>query len=169
MSLLSSVAIAPSTFALQNTEKWRTIIQAPDRREEKECSDPPALEADFPNLYESNGKVGTSDFARCLDGNKQPLEPCSSKQVVEKDEKEKDLIYMKLKEMALKFSDPSSSGCVEDTRVMSVANLKLKGILDEQTTSEEKKYEIPAYSSDYPSVIAQVLLVNYSASSVICL
>ncbi|KAM7526543.1 hypothetical protein LguiA_016445 [Lonicera macranthoides] len=155
MSLLSSVAIAPSTFALQNTEKWRTIIQAPDRREEKERFDPPALEADFPNLYKSNGKVGTSDFARCLDGNRQPLEPCSNKQVVEKDEK--DLIYMKLKEMALKFSDPSSSGCVEDTPDMRVANLKLKGILNEQTTSEEKKDEIPAYSSDYPSVVDKLI------------
>lgn len=160
MSLLSSLAVAPSTSAPQKTTKWRTLfrsIPSPQRGEENEGFDPPVSNVDFAHSYKSNGNLDTSDIVTCFSGNNQLSETYLDKRAVEEDEK--NLIYMKLKEMALNRErlDLSLMGRVEDTAIVNDVNLEKKGIPERQTISEEKLEVLPLTSPDYPSVIAQVL------------
>ncbi|THG06013.1 hypothetical protein TEA_021331 [Camellia sinensis var. sinensis] len=157
MSLLSSLAVASSTFSPQNTTKWRTLSQAPpshDRKEEIEGLMLPALEVDFPYFYDGNG-LGSSDVATHLDRNNHPLEDCLVKQVVEKEE---DLIYMKLKELALnrQRSDPPLMD-VEDIATVNGVHSRHKGLSEAQTNSEERNGQSLINSFDYPSVISQLM------------
>ncbi|XP_059668085.1 uncharacterized protein LOC132313370 isoform X2 [Cornus florida] len=149
LCLLSASAVAPSTSAPQNTTKWRTLFQAPqspDRRNESESFRLPSEEVSGYS-YNSNGSLGSSD------GNNQPLEVCLEKQVVEKDEK--DLIYMKLKELALNRESSNSSlsmtGSLEDTVAVNDMHLDLEA----QKISQEKNEESLVNSFDYPSIISQ--------------
>ncbi|CAL5420395.1 unnamed protein product [Camellia sinensis] len=157
MSLLSSLAVASSTFSPQNTTKWRTLSQAPpshDRKEEIEGLMLPALEVDFPYFYDGNG-LGSSDVTTHLDRNNHPLEDCLVKQVVEKEE---DLIYMKLKELALnrQRSDPPLMD-VEDIATVNGVHSRHKGLSEAQTNSEERNGQSLINSFDYPSVISQLM------------
>lgn len=92
-----------------------------------------------------------SDDLVVRDANNHLVEDCSSKQTVEKEE---ELIYIKLKELALyrKCSDLSLQAAKNDVIVNdNVEQLKA------QTNSEERNEKGPVSSSDYASVVAQVL------------
>ena len=151
MSLLSCRAIASSTVPPRNATQWRTLFQAPpshDRKEEGDGIKPPAFEVEIPHSSKSNGS-SSSDIATCPDSKIHPLENCLDKQVVEKEE---DLIYMKLKELALsrERSDLPLSD-VEDSAVTGQETLS-----EARTNLEEKNEESLVSSCDYPSIIAQV-------------
>ncbi|KAK9291069.1 hypothetical protein L1049_009256 [Liquidambar formosana] len=160
ISLLSSLAVAPSISVPQNTEKWRTLFRAipsPDKRESDEGFKPSASEVGFVSSKQSNGKLVSSDVTPSLDGDNEPLEADLDKQVLENDEK--DLIFMKLKELALNRErlDASLTGYVEDTAVMNDVHLEEEGLVEAQMVSEEKNEESPVLSSDLQSVIAQLI------------
>ncbi|XP_057512962.1 uncharacterized protein LOC130795021 [Actinidia eriantha] len=156
MSLLSCRAIASSTVPPRNATQWRTLFQAPpshDRKEEGDGIKPPAFEVEIPHSSKSSKSNGSSssDIATCLDSNIHPLENCLDKQVVEKEE---DLIYMKLKELALsrERSDLPLSD-VEDSAVTGQEAFSEAA----RTNSEEKNEESLVSSCDYPSIIAQLI------------
>ncbi|KAL5550714.1 hypothetical protein UlMin_000890 [Ulmus minor] len=120
MSLLASVVVAPGKYVPQNTMKWRTISQAiPSRKTKDEVEEfaPPAFEAGLSN--HSSQKSDSTD----LDGE---LEAQLDVKVCQ--QSEKDLIYMKLKELALKQDSSSQSqnlsmsGDSKDTAVTNDTN-----------------------------------------------
>ncbi|KAA8517474.1 hypothetical protein F0562_017767 [Nyssa sinensis] len=158
MSLLSSLAVAPSTFAPQNTAKWRTLFQtlpSPDMREESEGFKLPNLEVDFSYSYKPNGKLGSSDVAPCIDENNQPLEA----HLGQKEKDEEDLIYTKLKELALnrECSGSRLTGGVEETAVANDVHMDHQCFLEPHTISEEKNEENLINSFDYPFIITQLI------------
>lgn len=160
LSLLSSLAIAPSTPIPQNTAKWRAMNRAlpsSDRREGNEDFEYPPLEVDASRSRKPNGELGFSDAALFLDDSHQTLEDCSPKIVAENDER--DLIYMKLKELALSRdrSDSTCTGGEEETAVVNDVSLKNKAVLEEQMIREEKNEPFPANSSEHPDVIAKLI------------
>lgn len=138
------MAIAPSTFAPQNSAKWRALLQAPpsqDRVKEIE----PFNRRDF--------EVGWGPLdGATFNANNQALEHSFEKQ-----EKQEDLIYMKLKELALNrersglpLADVEDSAAVNDLH-------SGQGLSDAQTNSERINGECLINSWEYPSVVAQVL------------
>ncbi|KAG5531943.1 hypothetical protein RHGRI_026523 [Rhododendron griersonianum] len=147
-SLLSSMAIAPSTFAPQNSTKWRALFQAPpsqDRvKEIEEPFKPRAFEAGWRPL----------DGAK-LDANNHALEDSFEKQAVEKPE---DLIYLKLKELVLnrERSDPPLAD-IQDSVAVNELHSGQDGLSDAQTNSEGISEESLINSLEYPSVVAQLV------------
>lgn len=156
ISKLSAMAVAPSSYVPQNTKKWRTLFQPislPDGREVGQDLNPLAAEFVFPDSIQLNMKYDSSDVALCLNRDNNSLEDLSRTQAVEED----DLIYLKLKELALNSENlnPSPTGYVDDTAVTNDLHLEDKGHLEEQIVSE-KNEERPVFSSDVQSVIAQL-------------
>ncbi|CAK9136691.1 unnamed protein product [Ilex paraguariensis] len=160
ISILYSQAVAPSTLVPKNIAMWGNTIPglpSTDRREEKGLG-PPASEVDLARFNKSNGNVGTSDASLYIDGKNQPLEACFGNQVSEKEEKE--LMYMKLKELALNrtHSDSPLMECLGEK--VADMNLGHKVSVEAETFSgekNEKNEEISLNSSDYPSIIAQLI------------
>lgn len=159
LSLLSSHAVSPSAFSPRNTQTWRTLSRSlplQKRSEEPEVLGPPdiegyphtsdALDADHPLM--SNELVALQEN---LDTNNHPVEDCSSKQAVEIEE---ELIHMKLKELAL---NRGCSGCplavAKDDVTVKDHTMQLKI----QTNSEERNGKNCVNSSEYASVIAQLV------------
>lgn len=146
MSLLASLAVAPSTSVPRNTAKWRPIFQPLSRNdagEEGEEFKPLAFGTDHSN--NSSQKSNSRDVASSLDGHNQILEAHLDTKLVKQNEKE--VIYMKLRQLALR-QEPQElpmSGYVEDTAVME----------GEPTGVEEQSEENPDSSSGCQS-IAQV-------------
>ncbi|CAK7343726.1 unnamed protein product [Dovyalis caffra] len=157
-SLLASLAVAPSTSVLtQNTEKWRTIFQArplPESREEAEEGNSPASEIDHAD--NSSTKLDSMDVASS-DVNKQPAKGQLDVTAVEQEEKE--LIFKKLQELALKSGtqDLSWRDCTEDSLPINDMHLKEKDSAKKQMGSEEKNDENPCTSSGCRSIIAQLV------------
>lgn len=86
-----------------------------------------------------------------LDANNHSIEDCSTKQVVEKDE---ELIYLKLQELAL------SRECSDLSLAVAQDNVTVNDHPEQlvaQTNSEERDEKDPVNSSDYASVIAQLV------------
>jgi hypothetical protein len=185
MSLLSSSVVAPSTYVPQNTTKWRTIFQAlppNDAGEEGEGFKPLALETEHSN--HSSLKSDSADVASSFDGDNQSLESHLDRKLVEQDEK--DVIFMKLKELALQPMSSDShgtaspcknkvegqvvgsrpieieefalpmSGFVDDTTVLNGIQLEEKGFQVEPMGVEEKNEVCLHSSSKCQSIIAQV-------------
>ncbi|GAV76895.1 Kelch_1 domain-containing protein/Dev_Cell_Death domain-containing protein [Cephalotus follicularis] len=143
MSLLASLAFAPSTSIPQNTAKWRSIFRvlpSTDRKEEG-VEVPVTEEArhsfhstkklDFTNVY-------STDVASSLDKDNQPLETQLGAKVVEQDER--DLILTKLKELALnrECQDLPLINYVEDSAVINDIHLEERGFPGVKVDSEEK-------------------------------
>ena len=100
MSLLVSLAFAPATPVPQSTIKWRTVSQAlPSHETPKEGESLEALESEAEHFTHSSGTDST-EVTSSLDGDMQPLD---TRTVVKEEVKpdEKNLIYTKLKELAL--------------------------------------------------------------------
>lgn len=139
------MAIAPGIFAPQNTAKWRTLtcgLTFNEKREEIGAYGPPVLRNNFANSPDPNSH-----------------HPPESSLEDEADKDAKDIMYMKLKELALSFesSDAPKSGHIGE--IVTASNEKLGQESSLKDVSGEKNENIgehPFDSSDHPSVIAQV-------------
>lgn len=181
LSLLASLAVAPGTSALQNMAKSRTIFRAIPScytREVSEEFSTLALEAE--HLSQSSQKSDSTDVASSLDGENQSLE--SQSDLKEVKQEEKDLIYMKLKALALKDhisnehkADAEDTvisngtpikendcpkepmiGVVTNLSVINDISLKEKGYQGELLGVEDNCEQTPSASSEYQSLITRV-------------
>lgn len=181
MSLLASLAVAPGTSSSQNTVKWRTIFRAiPSRNIREESEEFPPLASEAENLSQSSQRSDSTDVASSLDGENQPLKAQSD--VKEVQQLEKDLIYMKLKALALKDDinsehqaaaegtpvinglqsekkyyqkEPEMSG-VNNPSVIEDISSKDKGHRGEPLDAEDNCAQTPGSSSEYQSLISRV-------------
>ncbi|XP_024031256.1 uncharacterized protein LOC21404138 isoform X2 [Morus notabilis] len=182
LSLLASLAVAPGTSALQNMAKSRTIFRAIPSRYTREVSEEfstLALEAE--HLSQSSQKSDSTDVASSLDGENQSLE--SQSDVKEVKQEEKDLIYMKLKALALKDhisnehkADAEDTvisngmpirendcpkepviGVVTNPSVINDISLKEKGYQGELLGVEDNCEQTPSASSEYQSLITRLI------------
>lgn len=146
MSLLASLAVAPGTSSSQNTVKWRTIFRAiPSRNIREESEEFPPLASQAENLSQSSQRSDSTDVASSLDGENQPLKAQSD--VKEVQQLEKDLIYMKLKALALKGDINSKhQAAAEGTAV-------INGMLSEEKYYQ-KEHEMSGVNN--PSVIEDI-------------
>ncbi|GER37935.1 kelch repeat-containing family protein [Striga asiatica] len=142
MSKLSSLAVAPGTSVPQNLPNWAAVA----KRGESGPSYPPISEDDFMNIHDSIGSSTTSDDSFFMNGNNQLMDAPSHGQMLEFDEK--DLIYMKLKEMALgcEFLD----GCTSDV------NLEHESHDDDVVTVEIRNGGSSSESIDYLTLIGKL-------------
>ncbi|CAA0827477.1 Unknown protein [Striga hermonthica] len=142
MSKLSSLAVAPGTSIPQNLPNWAAVA----KRGESGPSYPPISEDDFINIHDSIGSSTTSDDSFFMNGNNQSMDAPSHGQMLEFDEK--DLIYMKLKEMALgcEFLDP----CTSDV------NLEHESRDDDVVTVEIRDGGSSLESIDYLTLIGKL-------------
>ncbi|KAH6798333.1 hypothetical protein C2S51_034817 [Perilla frutescens var. frutescens] len=100
MSQLSSLAVAPRIPTPKNLPIWTTKqgIPSTNKINESGASEPLTLTDNFCNYDDSISTSSTSDNSLCLNGNNQLMEvACNPVEQFD----EKDLIYLKLKELAL--------------------------------------------------------------------
>ncbi|XP_034220523.1 uncharacterized protein LOC117631468 isoform X2 [Prunus dulcis] len=152
VSLLASVVVTPSTLVRQNTLKWRKNLQAlpsDGRIEESEGLEPLTSEAKHVNHSSSNWD------ATVFFGSNNSFK--HQQDVKEAEQVEQELIYMKLKELALKSNlknegqDLSLSGNVEDRSVSNELTLEDTDNPREQLGFEEKRGESPPSLSEQKS------------------
>ncbi|KAJ7950056.1 Kelch-like protein [Quillaja saponaria] len=130
MSLLVALAISPGTSVPQYTTLIFLTTQA--------------------------SKSDSTDLASSFDGDNQPLDSQLDLKAVEQDEKH--LIFMKLKELALKNgSQDVSSGNVDDTVLLNDINFEGKSYSAASAGFEENKEASPYSSSECQSIISQLL------------
>ncbi|KAK1365556.1 DCD domain-containing protein [Heracleum sosnowskyi] len=159
MSLLSSLAVAPSTSLPQNVAKWRNLFNDMPLAHKEEGTEVNETDSDvdFYQLYKSNADMllPTSDAVPGFSCNSQPSEPHFKKRTVPEDKKE--YILMKLKEMTLarEHSDSSLKQSVEDTAVVNDVRVEQSSILKEQEILREKAE--PVTSLEYSDVITQLM------------
>ncbi|KAL8036779.1 hypothetical protein ABFX02_12G181000 [Erythranthe guttata] len=160
ISMLSSLAVAPRPFVPQNLPKRTAIVQrlpSSNKREESGVSEPPLLTDDFVNSHDSIGTSATANGTLCLGENNQWMEASTSNSMVECNEK--DLIYMKLKELALssEFKDGNMIGRGIGGASTSVMDLKHETHDDDDLVTLEKKNGGSSLDSlDYPAIIVQL-------------
>ncbi|XP_074383015.1 uncharacterized protein LOC141724684 isoform X2 [Apium graveolens] len=159
MSLLSSLAIAPSTSLPQNVAKWRNLFHDMPLAHKEERNEVNENDTDigFYQLYKSNADVllPASDAVPSLSCVGQPSEPQFKKRTVPEDKKE--YILMKLKEMTLARENLYSSlkQSVEDTAIVNDVSMEQSSILKEREMSRKKA--VPVSSSCYSDVIHQLM------------
>ncbi|KAK1398144.1 DCD domain-containing protein [Heracleum sosnowskyi] len=149
LSLLSSVVIDPSTSAPQLAKERKIPSTSQRKRVGNEGFDTAVSNGGFVRSSSSNGSLDDLDVDR-----NQSFETCLDRRTIEGSEK--DLIYMKLKEMALDRERLDPSLTVDDNVVMDGENLEQEGLLEKQMISEEKLEIISVTSTDDPSGIAQL-------------
>ncbi|KAL1816949.1 uncharacterized protein LOC108223676 isoform X2 [Daucus carota subsp. sativus] len=147
ISLLSSVVIAPNTSALQLTKERKIPLTSQWREKGNEGFDTAVSNVDVAHSSSSDG----SPDDLVVDCN-HSFEAYSDRRTIE--ESEKDIMYMKLKEMAFKRLDPSLS--VEDNVVTDGENSEHEGLLKKQAISEEKLEITSVKSQDDLSGLAQL-------------
>lgn len=158
LSILSSLAVVPSTSIPQNPENWTATLQrfpSNDNREESGTSYPPSSIDNFAISYDTVGSVGARDDSLCLDG-KTPF-PEAALQNQMTDFGRKDFLSMKLKELA--------PNCGNSDEVM-VGNAVESALADDVwglETSEKTPVTLEEGNdgsshdlSDYTAVITQV-------------
>ncbi|XP_024026424.1 uncharacterized protein LOC21399422 [Morus notabilis] len=182
LSLLASLAVAPGTSALQNMAKSRTVFRAIPSRYTREVSEEfSTLALVAEHLSQSSQKSDSTDVASSLDGENQSLE--SQSDVKEVKQEEKDLIYMKLKALALKDhisnehkADADDTvisngmpikendcpkelviGVVTNPSVINDISLKEKGYQGELLGVEDNCEQTPSASSEYQSLITRLI------------
>ncbi|PIN26334.1 hypothetical protein CDL12_00920 [Handroanthus impetiginosus] len=157
MSKLSSLAVASRPFIPQNPPALRTIIQrfpSNKKTEENGASELPPFKDDFAESHDSIGTSATSDDSVCSDGNNQLVDSSLCNQMIEI---EKDLIYEKLKELALNGDFPNASiteHVLEPAR--SVMDLEHENDDDDLMTLEKRNGGSSFDSPDYPATVAQL-------------
>jgi hypothetical protein len=132
ISLLASLAVAPGTSVTQSAAKRRTIFQAlPPNDAGGKGKGFKALALEIEHSDHSSQKSDSTDVASSFDEDNQPLEAQLDANLVDQDEK--NVILMKLKELALRceHQDLPVLGFVDDTAVMNGIQL------------EEKTFPIP--------------------------
>ncbi|XVE97157.1 hypothetical protein REPUB_Repub02eG0287000 [Reevesia pubescens] len=187
MSLLASLAVSPSTYLPQNTAKWRTIFQAipsTGTKGESEKFRPLAPEMEHCNnssgksdtdvvhfneikvsdeghklsaseveyFSHSGGKSDSTDFAP-FDSLATHVDAKTTLQ------DEKDLILIKLKELAQKrkVQDVSLMDNVEDSTLMKETHFEDRVFLREQMDLVQKNNDGTCSSSHCQSIIAQLI------------
>ncbi|KAI3472841.1 hypothetical protein Pfo_029970 [Paulownia fortunei] len=162
LSKLSSLVVGPRSFIPQNPQKRTGVIKrfpSDDKKEESGASEPPSLTDDFANSYDSIGSLATSDDSQCLDRNNQLKEVslCNQNyQMIQPDEK--DLIYMKLKELALdrESSDANIMRHVVEAASTDDVDLEHETQDNALITLGKGNDESTFNSLDYPAIIAQL-------------
>ncbi|KAJ8551019.1 hypothetical protein K7X08_000389 [Anisodus acutangulus] len=166
ISIFSSLAFASSSSPSRNFAKERSIFQgllANDKREEKGYFQSQDFKDIFPYSSGLNGKLRPRDTSVHSNSNQQ-LEVLLDNQA-ELDEK--DLIYTKLRELALQreFSGGITNvPSVEATTAIVPASIN-DAIIGQETfleelPLEEQNVDCSCDSTGYPSVIAQLLQEN---------
>ncbi|KAL8509252.1 hypothetical protein ACS0TY_016447 [Phlomoides rotata] len=153
MSKFSSLAIAPRKFIQNNPPKWMSF-STNNKKEEIGASEPPHLPDDFFSSNDSIATTTTSDNSLGLNENTQLAEASLGNQVVELNEKE--LIYMKLKELSCnwEFSDANIMETV-------VGEASKSGMKWENGTRDDNQVTWGIGGShsdphDYPAIIEQL-------------
>ncbi|XP_071910295.1 uncharacterized protein [Coffea arabica] len=146
MSKLSAMAIAPSTFVPQNTAKWRNALYglpSNEKREEIGAYEQPILRNKFVNSPDP--------------GNCQLLESSLGNQ--ESDRDAKDIIYLKLKELAinLESSDAPMRGHVGEIATARDEKLGQESLLAEFSGKKNENNPVISYDLSDPSLVAQML------------
>lgn len=153
MAKFSSVAITPRQFIQNNPPTW-TRLPTNNKKEEIGVSEPPLLPDDYFSSNDSIATTPTSDNSLSLNDNTQPVEALLYNQVVKLDEKE--LIHMKLKELAYnyEFSNANRMETVVGEASTSGMNLE-NGTRDDNQViwGNGGSYSDPL---DYPAIIEQV-------------
>ncbi|KAL8146641.1 uncharacterized protein LOC141705973 [Apium graveolens] len=122
LSLLSSVVIAPSTFVPKLTKERRIPLTAQRRELENEGVDTAVTNVDFARFSSSNRSLDKLN----VDSNRSFETSSEWRTEVES---EKDLIYMKLKELALNRKRLDQSSSVDNNVVVDGENLEQEGLL----------------------------------------
>ncbi|KAL0344423.1 UNVERIFIED_CONTAM: B2 protein [Sesamum radiatum] len=160
MSKFSSLGVAPRPFTPQNPPKWNVKMQrfpSNNKREESGAVVLPPLTDDFANSNDSIGTSVTSEGSICLDQNNQLIEPSLCNQMVEFDEK--DLIYMKLKELSLSCEtrDTNMIGHLVGDASTSDVNLEHETHNCDLVNLGKKSNGSSLDSLDYPAIVAQLV------------
>lgn len=140
------MVVTPSTLVRQNTSKWRKNLQAlpsDDRIEESEGFEPLTSEAKHVN-HSSSNLDATVSF-----GSNNSFKP--QLDVKEAEQVEQELIYMKLKELALQSNLKNEGGNIEDRTVLNELTLEDTDNPMEQLGFEEKRGESPQSLSEQKS------------------
>ncbi|KAK8685270.1 hypothetical protein V6N13_041275 [Hibiscus sabdariffa] len=181
MSLLASLAVSPSTYLPHNTAKWRNIVQplpSSGTKMEDEGFGPlaPVVEhanhtsgkwdtdvffdeikvaddrcklpaSEVENFSQSSGKSDTTDFTPF-----DPLETNVDAKITTQDEK--DLVLIKLQELAQKRKDLDVSlmDHVEDSTVMKEGHIEDRTFSRDQMNLVQKKENGACSSSCQPSI-----------------
>lgn len=160
MSLSASLAVSPGTSVLtQKIEKWGNISQPgplPKSRVQGEGDNLPASEIDYTD--NSSTKSDSTHFASSDVDNQRGKDQLDMTAV---DQEEKELIFKKLQELALR-SEPQASSLrdgTEDSPPMHDMHLEEKASAEEQMGSEEKNDDNPGTFCQ--STISQVEFFCY--------
>uniref|UniRef100_A0A6N2MKN7 DCD domain-containing protein n=1 Tax=Salix viminalis TaxID=40686 RepID=A0A6N2MKN7_SALVM len=144
MSLSASLAVSPGTSVLtQKIEKWGNISQPgplPKSRVQGEGDNLPASEIDYTD--NSSTKSDSTHLASSDVDNQRGKDQLDMTAV---DQEEKELIFKKLQELALR-SEPQASSLrdgTEDSPPMHDMHLEEKASAEEQMGSEEKNDDNP--------------------------
>lgn len=174
MSLLSSLAVAPSTSLPQNVAKWRNLFKDMPLAHKEEGNEVNETDSyvDFYQLYKSNADMllPTSDAVPGSSCNNQPSEPHFKKRTLPSDKKE--YILMKLKEMTLtrEHSDSSLKQSVEDTAIVNDVSMEQSSIPKEQEIFREKSGPVTSpYYSDAITQACDAIIVKCLVSAILCL
>lgn len=169
ISKLSSQVIASSSLnpwnATNRMNKFN-VLPSNEMREEKGYSKLPGQENGFANSCESTGVLVSKDFFHLNADNQK--EEVSEGTLAELDEK--DLMYMKLKELAinLAFSDAPVTGQAVESAALMESDSR-NGAVEHETSQEpnavledldEKNDKSSFDSTTYPLVIAQVHVIT---------
>lgn len=147
LSQFSSLAIAPRIPIQNKLPMWTANRRFPSNYKisESGASEPPKLTDNLSNYGDSISTSTTSDNSLCLDGNNQSME-VACKQGEQLDEK--DLVYMKLKDLALTHM-PSTSGTV----------LERETHPDDQVVLGKRNSGSSYNQFDHPTTIEQVFCI----------
>lgn len=185
MSLLASLPVSPSTYLPQNTAKWRNIflpLPSSSTKKEDEGFRPLAPEMEHTNhtcgnletdvffdeikVADDGCKLSASEVEHfSQSSSKSESTDCAPFDSLETNveskttgQGEKDLILIKLKELAQKRKDQDVSlmNNVEDSTVMKVAHIEDRVLLREQTDFAQWKEDGACSSSGCQSSIAKV-------------
>ncbi|KAJ1419283.1 Development/cell death domain [Sesbania bispinosa] len=151
--LLASLAIAPGIP--RSNMKWRIVSPTlPSHEALKEGESFETHETEKQDFVQSSGKTDSTDITSTLDGEIQPLDTHSV--VREVNEDEKNLIYMKLKELALGWESQylSLQENVNDSPDENNVCCLENGCLEVATDLEKEENSYPIFEDQY--TIAQV-------------
>lgn len=148
LSQFSSLAVAPGIPLQRNPPIWPTKQRFPptNKINQSGVSESPALTDNFSNYDDSVSTSTASDNSFCINGN-QPEQF-----------DEKDLIYMKLKELSLssKLANADPTAGVVGKSSISDDGLKHETCDDDHMTLGKRSSGSSSYLSDYPAFVEQV-------------
>lgn len=160
MSMFSSLVVAPRPFIPQNPPKWTAVVQkfpSNIKREESGTPEPSPLTDNFASSCDSIGTSATSDDSLRLDEKNQLAEASLCNSIVESDEK--NLIYMKLKELAFRSEFTDSNNIGHTVGASSTGDTDLEHEThDDDLATLGKNSGSSLDSLDFPAIIGQVLV-----------